>query len=215
MFRPRNTLLEAALAYATTGIAVRSAYTLVRAPARYDAFGRWICSCGDLLCDAPGEHLAAESGWTTDIHQVAATWSETPPNLLITSGERVSFWRVPRVSGAEGLRLFEQLRPGPWPAHLKLPSGEWLVATLPPAGDIELPTGVVHLESGVPVLAPPSRRPPTKDGLLGLSTRTRWLQASGFPRTPLPTAEDVLRLVGRAELERIELLSGVRTLGVV
>jgi hypothetical protein len=169
-----------------------------------------------LLCDAPGEHFAAEASWTTDLDQVAATWqSEIPPNLLVTSGKQVSFWLVPRVSGAEGMRLFEQVRPGPWPAHLKLSSGEWLVATLPPAGDIELPTGVVHLDSGVPVLAPPSRRPPTKDGLLGLSTRTRWLQASGFPRTPLPTAEDVLRLVRRAELERIELLSGIRTLDAV
>jgi hypothetical protein len=112
------------------------------------------------------------------------------------------------------MRLFEQLGLGSWPAHLKLPSGDWLVATLPPAGDIELPTGVVHLKSGPPVLTPPSRRPPTEDRLLGLSTRTRWRQASSFPRAPLPTAEDVLRLVGRAELERIELLSGVRTLDV-
>jgi hypothetical protein len=207
MFRTRNTLLEAAVAYAAAGIAVRPAPALVRAPARLDAFGRWICSCGDQLCQGPGEHPVAGVDWMTDVDQVEETWrSATPPNLLVSSGPRVSFWRLPRISGAYGMRLFEQLRPGPWPPQLKLPDGDWLVATTPPAGDLELPTGVVHLERGVAVLAPPSRRS---------AGRARWLQAPAFPRTPLPSAESVVELVGRAEQERFELLSGVREVGAV
>jgi hypothetical protein len=207
MFGQRNRLLDAALAYAGRGIAVRPAPAPVRAPARLDAFGRWICSCGDQLCPAPGEHPVGGTGWTTDVDHVSATWQVgQPPNLLVSSGEQVSFWRLPRVTGAYGMRLFEQLRPGPWPPQLKLPGGDWLVATQPAAAGFDLPTGVVGLEPGVPVLVPPSRRP---DG------RTRWLQAPAFPRTPLPTAESLLELVARAELERFELLSGVRVTGAV
>lgn len=216
MFGPRNTLLETALAYAAAEIAVRPAPALVRAPARHDAFGRWICSCGDLLCEARGEHPDPAVEWTTDVDQVAKIWlSKTPPNLLVTSGPRVSFWRVPRVSGAEGMRLFEQLRPGPWPPFLKLRSGDWVVATLPRTDVVSPPTGVVHLEPGEPVLVPPSRTSVPNAGSVLWSTRMRWQDASRFPRAPLPSAEGVLRLVGRAEQERIELLSGARTLGMI
>ncbi|WP_343972762.1 hypothetical protein [Kribbella koreensis] len=123
----------------------------------------------------------------------------------------MSFWQAPRISGAEGLRLFEQQRPGPWTPQLKLPSGDWVLATLPPTGDISLPAGVVYLEPGEPVLVPPSRRA-SSAALLGARTRLRWQDASRFPMAPLPSAEDVLRLVGQAEQERLELLSGVRNL---
>jgi hypothetical protein len=216
VFGTHNRLSEAACAYAAAGIAVRPAATLVRAPARHDAIGRWICSCGDLPCAAPGEHATAGVDWTTAADEVAAIWQvRIPPNLLTTSGSRVSFWRVPRVSGAEGMRLFEQLRPGPWPPQLKLPGGDWVVATLPPTGDVTLPSGVVHLAPGVPVLVPPSRRAATNGGLFRWSTSMRWQDASKFPRAPLPTAEDVLQLIGRAEQEQFELLSGVRTFDVV
>jgi hypothetical protein len=213
--QPRNKLLDTALAFATAGIAVRPAAALIRAPARHDAFGRWICSCGDLLCRMPGEHANAGADWTTDVDHITAIWQAKPqPNLLATSGSRVSFWQVPRVSGAEGMRLFEQQRPGPWPPQLKLSGGDWVVATLPPEGEISLPTGVIHLEPGTPVLVPPSRRLGVKASLWDRSTRLRWQDASRFPRAPLPSAEDVLQLVGRAEQERVELLSGARTFDV-
>lgn len=213
MFQPRNTLLEVALAYAADGIAVRPAHALVRSPAKHDAFGRWICSCGDLLCEAPGTHVITEADWTTNASEVTSAWrSAAPPNLLATSGSRVSFWQVPRVSGAEGLRLFELQRPGPWTPQLKLPNGDWVLATLPPAADISLPMGVVHLEPGIPVLVPPSRRSSDGTSLLRSRTRMRWQDASRFPKAPLPSAEDVLRLVGQAEQQRLELLSGVRDL---
>lgn len=213
MFRPHNRLLDAALAYAAAGIAIRPAPALVRSPAKHDAFGRWICSCANLLCETPGAHANPEADWTTSPDEVASIWlSPTPPNLLATSGSRVSFWHVPRISGAEGLRLFERQRPGPWTPQLKLPNGDWVLATFPPAGEVDLPTGVVYLEQGVPVLVPPSCRASASAGLLGSRTRLRWQDASRFPKAPLPSAEDVLRLVGQAEEERLELLSGVRDL---
>ncbi|MDX6241997.1 MAG: hypothetical protein QOG10_6868 [Kribbellaceae bacterium] len=201
MFRARNRLLAAAIACAEYGIAVRPAPALLRAPARLDAFGRWICGCGDLLCAEPGEHPAGPA-WSTDVNEVAATWGlAAAPNLLISSGNQVALWRLPRVTGAYGMRLFEQERPGPWPPLMKLPDGDWIVATAPAVDKLELATGVVYTEPGVAVLAPPSRRP---------TGRTRWLQSPAFPQTPLPSAESVLALVARAEQERFELLTGVR-----
>lgn len=217
MFHRRNILLAAAAAYAGQGIAVRAAHALARAPAGHDAFGRWICSCGQP-CTAPGQHPAPDVEWTSDPSAVQAIWNcATPPNLLISSGDAVSLWRLPRLAGAEGLRLFEQQRPGPWPPYLKLSSGDWIVATQPAEAGVtlQLPTDTTFLEPGVPVLAPPSRRPVEDSNLLQRvlepTGRLRWLQSPSFPQAPLPTAEAVLDLVRQAEQDHHDLLHGART----
>ncbi|GAA3598565.1 hypothetical protein GCM10022235_82950 [Kribbella ginsengisoli] len=200
MFKARHRLLATAFAYAEQGIAVRQAYSVIRTASALDAFGRWRCACGDLTCQRPGTHASGDD-WLTDIADVARVWS-TPqsPNLLATSGAAVWFWKLPRVIGAYGMRLFEQQRPGPWPPLLKLPSGDWVVATARPVAGVTLATGVSAFQPGTPVLMPPSRLP---------SGRTRWLQSPAFPQTPLPSAESVHELVQQAERERFELLGYV------
>lgn len=200
MFKGRNRTLAAALPYVERGIAVRPAFGVHRTATEFDAIGRWRCACGDLACQLPGAHPSGTE-WLTNLADVAHSWdSVEAPNLMATSGEAVWFWKLPRVSGAYGMRLFEQQRPGPWPPLLKLSSGDWIVATAAPVTRGHLATGVSAFEPGVPVLMPPSRLP---------SGRTRWLQSPAFPRTPLPSAESVLELVHQAELERLELLGEI------
>jgi hypothetical protein len=207
MFRRHNKFLAAATAYVEQGIAVRPAPALVRASSDQDAFGRWTCSCGDLLCEAPGEHVTG-GDWITDRAMAEEVWkTETPPNLLICSGPALALWRLPRVAGAYGLRLYEQQRPGPWAPYLQLPAGDWILATLPTDHDDDLAAGVEYLPPGVPVLVPPSRR--RTDGfrsrILEPGGQLLWRQAPAFPRTPLPAAADVLTLVRQAEQEYYEL----------
>jgi hypothetical protein len=196
MLRASNRLLSTALSCAERGIPVRPAATLIP-QGRRGLRRRWSCGCGDQQCADPGAHPIG-SDWLTDTAAIEAVWQTAEaPNLLICSCDELALWRLPRVSGAYGMRLFEQQRPGPWPPLMKLPDGDWIVATRPLAEEQTLPTDVVCLAPGTPVVVPPSRLP---------TGRARWLQSPEFPRTPLPQAEAVLSLVALAEAQRLELL---------
>jgi hypothetical protein len=169
MIRRKNALLETALACVERGIPVRPA-TIAGAPD-----GDWILAADE-----------ARDVWGVD----------EAPNLAVCSSPAVAIWRLPRIAGAYGKRLYEQERPGVWPPTMKLPDGDWITCTLQPEGDIgPLATGVEYIEPGIPVVIPPST---TIDG------RLRW-DGSKFPVHPLPSADAVLSKVLRAEQEYVEL----------
>lgn len=89
MIRRKNRLLETALACVERGIPVK--------PATPDG-------------------NAEMADWLTDANSVGAVWRVAePPNLAITSSAAVAIWRLPKVAGAYGKRLYEQERPGVWP----------------------------------------------------------------------------------------------------
>ncbi|MFI6827886.1 hypothetical protein ACIBG5_12345 [Kribbella sp. NPDC050241] len=169
MIRRKNALLDTALACVERCIPVRAA-TIAGAPV------------GD---------------WITDIDVARAAWdADEPPNVAITSCPAVAIWRLPRIAGAYGKRLYEQERPGVWPPTMKLPDGGWITCTLQPAGDLgPLASGVEYVVPGTLVVIPPSI---TTDGGL------RW-DGSKFPLHQLPTADAVLSKVLRAEQEYVEL----------
>jgi hypothetical protein len=168
MIRNKNVLLETALACVERGIPVQAA-TISGEPT---------------------------SDWITDVEAVRAGWDDEPPNLAITSCPAVAVWRLPRIAGAYGKRLYEQQRPGVWPPTMKLPDGDWITCTLQPEGDLgPLANGVEYVTPGTPVVIPPST---TADG------RLRW-DGSKFPLHPLPGADAVLSKVLLAEQEYVEL----------
>lgn len=169
MIRRKNALLDTALACVERAIPVQAA-TLAGEPV-----GSWLIS----------------------VEAVRTVWDvDEPPNLAISSCPAIAVWRLPRVAGAYGKRLYEQQRPGVWPPTMKLPGGDWITCTLQPDDDLgPLATGVTYLEPGTPVVIPPST---TADG------RLRW-DGSKFPLHPLPSADAVLSLVLLAEQEYVEL----------
>ncbi|MFC0622786.1 hypothetical protein [Kribbella deserti] len=175
MFRRKNLLQDTALACVERGIPVQA---------------------------GTADGLPAASGWLTDVAEVRATWSVAdPPNILACSSDSVAIWRLPRVAGAYGKRLYEQQRPDVWPPTMKLPDGDWITCTLPPEDDLgPLATGVKYLSPGTPVLIPPSRN--------AAGRRLRW-DGSDFPVHPLPSAEAVLSMVLLAEHEHRELHGGI------
>jgi len=169
MIRRKNALLETALACMERGIPVQVATI-----------------AGDPVGD-----------WLTDSEAVRAVWDvDEPPNLAITSCPAVAVWRLPRVAGAYGKRLYEQQRPGVWPPTMKLHDGDWITCTLQPDSDLgPLATGVEYVEAGTPVVIPPSTT---------ASGRLHW-DGAKFPLHPLPGADAVLSLVLLAEQEYVEL----------
>jgi hypothetical protein len=169
MIRRKNALLDTALACVERDIPVQAA-TIAGTP---------------------------DGDWITDVDAVRAVWDVAePPNLAVTSCPTVAIWRLPRIAGAYGKRLYEQDRPGIWPPTIKLPDGDWITCTLQPEADLGmLATGVEYAEPGTPVVIPPST---TTDG------RLRW-DGSNFPLHPLPSADAVLSKVLRAEEEYVEL----------
>ncbi|MFI6827552.1 hypothetical protein ACIBG5_10665 [Kribbella sp. NPDC050241] len=169
MIRRRNALLDTALACVERGIPVQAA-TIAGTP---------------------------DGGWITDVDAARVVWDVAePPNLAVTSCPTVAIWRLPRIAGAYGKRLYEQDRPGIWPPTMKLPSGDWITCTFQPETDLgPLASGVQYVEPGTPVVIPPST---TVDG------RLRW-DGSNFPLHPLPSADAVLSKVLRAEEEYVEL----------
>ncbi|WP_344239028.1 hypothetical protein [Kribbella hippodromi] len=169
MIRLRNALLDTALACVERGIPVQAA-TIAGAP---------------------------DGDWITEADAARATWDVAePPNLAISSCPAVAIWRLPRIAGAYGKRLYEQERPGVWPPTMKLPDGDWITCTLQPDTELgPLATGVEYIEPGTPVVIPPST---TLDG------RLRW-DGSKFPLHALPSADAVLSKVLRAEEEYVEL----------
>ncbi|WP_329005404.1 hypothetical protein OHA18_18715 [Kribbella sp. NBC_00709] len=138
-----------------------------------------------------------DGSWITDVDTARAVWDVAePPNLAITSCPTVAIWRLPRIAGAYGKRLYEQDRPGIWPPTMKLPNGDWITCTLQPETDLgPLATGLEYIEPGTPVVIPPST---TVDG------RLKW-DGSKFPLHPLPSAGAVLSKVLRAEEEYVGL----------
>jgi hypothetical protein len=169
MIRRKNALLDTALACVERGIPVQAA-TISGVPV------------GD---------------WITEVEAVRVVWDvDEPPNLAITSCPAVAVWRLPRIAGAYGKRLYEQQRPGVWPPTMKLQDGDWITCTLQPDSDLgPLATGVEYIAPETPVVIPPST---TADG------RLRW-DGSKFPLHPLPSADAVLSEVLRAEQEYVEL----------
>ncbi|RZU13968.1 hypothetical protein EV645_4828 [Kribbella rubisoli] len=169
MIRRKNALLDTALACVERGIPVQAA-TIAGTP---------------------------DGGWITDVDAARAVWDVAePPNLGVTSCPTMAIWRLPRIAGAYGKRLYEQDRPGIWPPTMKLPDGDWITCTLPPETDLgPLATGVQYVEPGTLVVIPPSM---TVDG------RLRW-DGSNFPLHPLPSADAVLSKVLRAEEEYVKL----------
>ncbi|GAA2790538.1 hypothetical protein [Kribbella solani] len=169
MIRRKNAMLDTALACVERGILVRSA-TFSGVP---------------------------DGDWITDANEIRAAWNVAePPNLAITSCPAVAIWRLPRIAGAYGKRLYEQERPSVWPPMTQLPDGGWITCTLQPDTELgPLASGVEYIEPGRPVVIPPST---TADG------RLRW-DGSKFPLHPLPSAEAVLSKVLRAEQEYVEL----------
>lgn len=139
----------------------------------------------------------ADGGWLTDPAAIRAEWDvPEPPDLFICSGDTLALWRVDRVVGAYGLRLFEQRRPDVWPPVMQLPDGDWIIGTSPPGPEIEVPPGASYLPAGHGVLAPPS---PREKG------RARWLWSPRFPAVPLPEADAVLSLIALAGAQRDDL----------
>lgn len=175
MFRRRNLLYDTALACIERGIPVRPG-TLGGTP--------------------------AGMGWITEAVDVKATWSvDDPPNLLACSSDAVAIWRLPRIAGAYGKRLYEQQRPSVWPPTMKLPDGDWITCTLPPDGELgPLAAGVEYLPPGTPALIPPSHD--------ANGRRLRW-DGSDFPVHPLPAADAVMSMVFLAEQEHRELHGGI------
>ncbi|MFD7161059.1 hypothetical protein ACFV9C_41195 [Kribbella sp. NPDC059898] len=169
MIRRRNALLETAIACVERGIPVRPA-TIAGAP---------------------------DGEWITDADKASDVWDvDEPPNLAVSSSSTVAIWRLPRIAGAYGKRLYEQERPGVWPPTMKLPDGDWITCTLQPESNLgPLATGVEYLEPGTPVVIPPSRT---------VAGRLKW-DGSKFPMHPLPTADAVLSKVFRAEQEYVDL----------
>jgi hypothetical protein len=169
MIRRKNALLDTALACAERGIPVQAA-TVSGIPV--------------------GE-------WTIDLDAVRVVWDvDEPPNLAITSCPVVAVWRLPRIAGAYGKRLYEQQRPSVWPPTMQCQDGSWITCTLQPDGDLgSLATGVQYVAPGTPVVIPPST---TSDG------RLHW-DGAKFPLHPLPSADAVLSEVLRAEQEYVEL----------
>jgi hypothetical protein len=171
MIRRKNILLETALACVERGIPVQA---------------------------APLSTVLAEGRWITTSDAAISVWNmNEPPNLAVTSCATVALWRLPRVAGAYGNRLYEQQRPGVWPPTMKLPDGDWITCTLQPTGDLgPLAVGVEYIEPGTPVVIPPSRD--------ASGRRLRW-DGSKFPIHPLPAADAVLSQVLIAEQEYMEL----------
>ena len=169
MIRRKNALLDTALACAERDIPVQAA-TIAGTP---------------------------DGNWVTDVDAARVVWDVAePPNLAVTSCPTVAIWRLPRIAGAYGKRLYEQDRPGIWPPTMKLPDGDWITCTLQPETGLgPLATGVEYVAPGTPVVIPPST---TTHG------RLRW-DGSDFPLHPLPTADAVLSKVLRAEEEYVEL----------
>lgn len=171
MIRRKNALLQTALACVERGIQVHAA-TLSGDPAGGD--------------------------WITAIEPAIAVWGiDEPPNLAITSCPAVAVWRLPRIAGAYGKRLYEMQRPGVWPPTMKLPDGDWITCTLQPDNDLgPLATGVEYVSPGTAVLIPPST---------DSSGRQLHWDGSKFPIHPLPSADAVLSQVLLAEQEYLEL----------
>ena len=169
MIRRKNALLDTALACVERDIPVQAA-TITGTP---------------------------DGDWITDEDTARVVWDVAePPNLAVMSCPTVAIWRLPRIAGAYGKRLYEQDRPGIWPPTMKLPNGDWITCTLQPETDLgPLATGVEYVEPGTPVVIPPST---TVDG------RLKW-DGSKFPLHPLPSADAVLSKVLRAEEEYVEL----------
>ncbi len=179
MFRSKNRLLTAALAYATAGIPVVPPTRAVRSPG-----GGWACSCGSA-CLAPAAHPEVKAEWTRDPDAIRAIWTANePPNICITSGEAVALWRVPLTTGAYAMRLFEHQRPAVW-------HGDWIIATAAPTIDaqvFDLPHGVSYLRPAEPVLAPPSILPDSW-------RRLSWRECPAFPTMAPPATEPVLAIL--------------------
>jgi hypothetical protein len=131
-----------------------------------------------------------------DVEAVNAVWQVAePPNLAVSSSGTLAIWKLPRIAGAYGNRLYEQQRPDVWPPTMQLPDGDWITCTQPPDDTLgPLATGVEYLPPGVPVVIPPSRT----------DRRLHW-DGAKFPQHPLPTATAVLSLVLQAEKEHEEL----------
>ena len=124
MIRRKNALLDTALACVDRGIPVQA----------------------ETIAGTP------DGGWITDVDAARVVWDVAePPNLAVTSCPAVAIWRLPRIAGAYGKRLYEQDRPGIWPPTMKLPNGDWITCTLQPETDLgPLATGVQYVEPGTP-----------------------------------------------------------------
>ena len=81
MIRRKNALLDTALACVERDIPVQAA-TIAGTP---------------------------DGDWITDVDAARVVWDVAePPNLAVTSCPTVAIWRLPRIAGAYGKRLYEQ-----------------------------------------------------------------------------------------------------------
>lgn len=167
-FRPAQpaTLVEAALDYATRGIAVLPCHYPIEPASR---IGPWeegcICSCGRLRCPAPALHpigLVSAAEATAEAVDVVCWWAATPEaNIATPTGIAIDVVEVHHPAAAVALvaRLCELgVEPGPviragrGCTQFVLAGGSTASAGLRPDGD-----EVVVVPAGALVFLPPSR----------------------------------------------------------
>jgi hypothetical protein len=173
----RARLLDAALEYATSGIAVLPLHT-----PRPDG-----CTCAADRCDSPGKHPRLRHGLhdaSADPAQIRRWWTRWPhANIGLATGTRLDVCDIDTPDALRRLLdLLDAVRPpGPlvrtghgW--HL------WYASTGLP-NRVGLMPGVDWRGTGGLVVAPPSRH----------ATGDLYTFTQPFTGTPLPTVPDVLR----------------------
>lgn len=176
---------EAALAYATSGLAVLPLHHPIPRPG-----GEAGCSCGDVACGAIGKHPRTLHGLhdaSTNPRQVAAWWRRWPQaNIGLVTGGRFDVLDVDGTAGVQALRRLGAGRlwlPGP----VVRTGGGWHYYLAPTGrGNAQPIRGLERVDwrgRGGYVLAPPSRH--------AIGARYRWLRplTDVLPEAPAPLRE--------------------------